>query len=203
MFFEIIKLINMNKFFSYTLAVALATASLAGCNKIKDATSINIEVNNVSFDFETEVKAPQASMGASAVMKPTAATNTFSVTRTVDISEISSKELEEYVNKIVDVTANNQVITVTITPTGSEPYTVENLTLQAEGVANSLVVDSYTLGGDFPVPAGMTAYMVAFVTKLLSTKSLAVTVSGMTDAPVGTTVKISYGSDLVLKASLL
>ena len=184
------------------MAVAIAMVSLAGCDKIKDATSIDIEANNVKFDFSAVVEeAAEAQANAAAVMRRTAVINTFSETRTVDISELSSAELEEYANKITNVTASSPVIEVTMSPAGA--YAVENLTFTAEGVANSLVVPAYTIGGEFTPPANVNTYMAAFIMKLLTAKTVEVTISGMTDAPKGTTVTISYGSDLVLKASLL
>ena len=193
----------MNKFFSYTLAVAIATVSLAGCEKVKDATSKDIKANDVKFDFTADVvEAAEAQMSVAAVMKQTAAaTNTFSKTRMVDISELSSEEIMDYASKISKVTANSSVIEVTVSPAGT--YTIENLTFEAVGVSGSLVVPSYTTGDELTPPAGMDAYLASFVMKLLSAKKVEVTVFGKTDAPADATVNISYGGDLVLKASLL
>jgi len=127
--------------------------------------------------------------------------NSFTVTRTVNISELGSSELDEYANKISNVVVNSSLINVTIVPAGS--YTVSNLTVSAAGVSGSLVVPSYTVGGAFTPPSNMFTYTATLIMKLIEAKSLTVTVSGDTDAPVGTTVNISYENDLIFTASLL
>jgi hypothetical protein len=126
--------------------------------------------------------------------------NSFSVTRTVDVSEIESSDVIEYANKISNVTVNNSLINVTTTPAGN--YTVANLTVSVDGVSGSLVVPSYTIGSAFTPPSNMNTYTAAFIMKLLSAESVTVTVSGKTDAPAGTTVDISYENDLVFTAKL-
>jgi hypothetical protein len=44
--------------------------------------------------------------------------------------------------------------------------------------------------------------MEAFIMKLVGSGSVSVTVTGKTDAPAGTTINISYESDLLFTASI-
>ncbi len=193
----------MKRLLSFAL---LSAVMLAGCDKLKDATSKDFTVNGVRFEFNAEVEsAALKSAGAevhAAVTTRAGEMNPFSVTRTVSLSEISSSELIEYKKMIDKVKANSSLIEVTVTPSGS--YSVANLTIEATGVAGSpLTVPSLSVGGAFTPPAGMDAFTSAFVMKLITTGSVQVTVSGMTDAPAGTTVGISYENDLLFTASLL
>ena len=187
----------MNKHFLSMMAVALVMVSLAGCDKIQELTSKDITVNNVTFDFSALT---EANAGGSASMTRAETVSTFSETRVVDISEIGSAEVAEYASKISKVMVNSSLLHITIAPSGN--YTVTNVKITAVGVSGSLNIPSYTIGSAFTPPSDMNTYTVAFITKLLSEKSLTVTVSGETDAPSGTTVTVSYESDLILTASL-
>ena len=177
-----------------------AAVSLAGCNKIKDATSRDFTVNGVEFGF-TAVTTADAAIAKGAT-KAAGETSTFSVTRTVNISEIGDSDIIEYANKISKVAVNSSTLSVTTDPSGS--YIVENLTVSAVGVSGSpLVIPSYTLGGAFTSPAGMNDFTAGFIMKLLRDKSVTVTVSGETNAPANTEVNIIYDNDLLFTASLL
>ena len=169
--------------------------SLISCDKIKEATSKDFKVSGVEFNF-TAVSTASTKSATRAE-----ATQSFSVTRTVKISEIGSEDVAEYANKINRVLADNSLINVTVTPAGT--YTVENLTITAAGVTGSLVVPSYTMGSAFTLPSNTAAFTSAFIMKLVNARTVSVTVTGMTDAPEGTTLNITYESDLIFTASLL
>ena len=182
-------------------ALMCMSITLISCDKLKEATSIDFKVNDVSFDFETTSTTGASSMPAEAMTLRAAATQSFAVTRTVDISEMGSSDVLEYADKINKVRIDNSIISVTVSPAGN--YTIENLTVKAAGVSGSIVVPSYTIGNTFTLTSDMNAFTNAFLMKLLSNKSISVTVTGMTDAPVGTTINIHYESDLMFTASLL
>ena len=180
------------------IIAALALASLTGCEKIKDKASKDIKANGVKFEFEA-VTGDVASKSATIVKN--AVTSSFSKTRTVDISELGKSELSDYANKVSKIVADNSLLKVTFTPAGN--YTVTNLVFSAKGVTGSLSVPSYTVGSAFTPPANTNAYFESFVMKLIDEKSIEVTVTGDTDAPKGTNVKISYENDLVITVKLL
>ena len=179
-------------------ALTCAMVSLASCDKLKDATSRDIKVNNVKFEFAATSSNAET---RGAVETRAATDNTFTVTRLVNITELGNSEIIEYAGKISKVAVNSPLLKITASPPGN--YTVSDVTVIAEGVAGTLSVPSYTLGNAFTPPTNMNAYTVAFVTKLLSAKLVSVTVSGKTDAPAGTVIRISYESDMVLTANLL
>ena len=177
-------------------ALICAMTSLAGCDKLKH----DITVNNVKFAFDTTV-AGNAATTYQAVATRAGTDNTFTVTRTVNISEMGSSEIMEYKGKITNVIVNRSLLNITTNPAGS--YSVADVTVTADGVTGSLLVPSYTLGDDFNPPANMITYTTALVKELIKAGTVSVTVAGKTDAPAGTTINISYESDLLLKASVL
>jgi len=181
-------------------ALTCAMVSLTGCDKLKDAVSRDIKVNNVKFEFAATTN-DDAVETLSAVTTRAATLRTFSVTRTVDISEMGNSEIMEYASKIKNVEVNSSQLTVTASPAGN--FTVSNVLVKAVGVAGEMSVPSYTLGNAFPTPDGMDSFIGAFISKLLTAKTVSVTVSGQTDAPAGTTINVSFESNLILTASLL
>ena len=177
------------------ILAALAMTTLAGCDKVTK----DIDVDNVKFEFTavTENVANRSGL----TIKSSGTTTSFSVTRKVDLSEFSTAEIVDYLDKINKVAVNNPVLKITMNPPGA--YEITNFTLTAEGVKGSLDIASYKIGDEFVPPSGMKKFTSDFIMKLISEKSLSVTVSGETNAPAGTTVKISYESDLVVTVDLL
>ena len=189
----------MKKIISFALLCMIL--SPISCDKIKEATSKDFKVKNVNFNFSAESIAGTPAKSAEAMIMRAAATQTFTETRTVNISEIGSDDVMEYASKISKVSVDNSLIKITVNPAGT--YTVESLTITAAGVTGSIIVPSYTIGDTFTLSSDMNAFTNAFIMKLLSAKSVSVTVTGTTDAPVGTTINVSYISDLIFTASIL
>ena len=183
--------------------VALLSAVMlagTGCEAIKNAASKDFSVKGVKFAFNATVEGATRAVVDSGTR--TGEANPFSVTRTVSLADIGSSELTEYKNMIDRVKVDNTQLQVTVSPSGS--YTVTELKIAATGVAGSpLAVPSLSVGGTFSPPAGIEAFTSALVMKLVSAGSVEVTVSGVTDAPAGATLSISYDNDLTFTASVL
>ena len=187
----------MKKIFFYSLMCM--SMSLISCDKIKDATSKDFKVNNVSFDFTA--KAGTSTMSTPVMsLRSEGVTQSFSETRTIDISELGSSEVTEYKNKISQVAMDHSLVKVTADAPGT--FIVENLTLMSPAIPGSMVIPSYTLGGTLSLTQAMEAYMILLVMKLVGDKTVTVTVSGLTNAPPGTTLSISYESDMIFTASV-
>ena len=183
-------------------ALLCAMVSLSGCEKLKDATSRDFNVKNISFDFSATVRdevTPQS--GDLTVTTRAGEMRSFSETRTVDVSEIGSSDVVDFAKMINKAEVNAASVSITTVPSGS--YTVTDLTISAPGVPGSLVVPAYVIGEAFTAPANMGNYMSAFIMRIVNANSITVTVSGQIDAPSGTTILISYKSDVVFTASLL
>jgi len=194
------------KKFNY-FALMCMVLSLAGCDKVKDALSTEFTVKGVSFEFTAESQTGTATMSAvvgkasaSEVTVRAAATQTFTETHTAYLADLDAK-IAEYADKIDKAKANSSLLTVTTTPAGV--YTVENLTVTATGVTGSLVVPSYTMGAAFTLPATAQTFLEALVMKLVGSGSVTLTVTGKTDAPSGTVLKIKLESEVVFTASVL
>ena len=175
--------------------------SFIGCEKLKEANTIDIKVNNVTFDFEALVQDMSAapSVDSSTPSLRVGGTTSFSVERSVDIDEIGSTELNEYLNKINNVKANNSLLKITAAPSGN--YIITNLTVTIKGI-DPLTIPSYTLGGTFTAPSNMNTFTNSFLTKLLK-GPVKVKIEGQTDAPAGTTVYVVYECDLVFTANVI
>jgi len=182
--------------------IALAMMLLIGCDKIKDATSRDFTVNHITFDFAATAQDDITMLsGNPAVTTRAGETTSFTVTRPVDISEMGNNDIIEYAGKISKIAVNSSLITITASPAGT--YTITDLKVTAAGVAGELEIPSYTMGSTFAAPSNMNAYTTAFMMKLLSVKTIQVTVAGKSDAPAGTLINIKYESDIVFTASLL
>jgi len=176
------------------IMAALAMASLTGCDKITH----DFTVENVKFNFEADVveeTTKSTITGAAAE-----ANNVFSVTKEINLADISSSEFTEYKDRITKVTVDNLSLEVTFIPAGQ--YIIEDLKLTAVGVSGSLEIPSYKAGENFTPPTNLNSYTSAFFKKLISAGKLDVTVTGKTNAPKGVKVKISYAYDLVFTAKL-
>lgn len=176
------------------LLTVLLIATLPACDKIEEATSRDIKIDNVKFNFETAIQALKSTRSAEI--------NSFSIMKTIQLSDLNSQDLVDYASKIKEVKVNRSEIVVTFNPTGN--YTITDLEIDIAGVSGSpLVIPSYSANEAFVAPAKMKEFTSAFLMKLLSNTSVDVMVSGNTDAPAGTTIKISYDNDLVFTAKLL
>ena len=179
--------------------IAVAMMLPLGCDKI---LTRDFTVNNISFDFEATAQDNVTTLsGDPAITTRAGETTSFTVTRSVDISEMGNDDIIEYAGKINKIAVNSSIITVTASPEGS--YTVTDLKVTAAGVTGEPVIPSYTMGSAFVAPANMNAYTTAFIMRLLSVKTIQVTVTGKSDAPAGTTINIKHESDIVFTASLL
>jgi len=177
------------------IIAALAAVSLTGCDKITH----DFTAENVKFSFEA-VTVDGATAKSAMTGTAVEAISSFTVEREVNLAEIGSSELTEYLSRITKVAVDNPLLEVTFQPAGE--YTIYDLTLTAEGVSGSLVIPSYTVGEDFIPPTNMNTYTAAFIMKLISAEKLDVTVAGQTDAPKDVQIKISYEYDLVFTAKL-
>ena len=182
------------------ILAALAMTSLAGCDKVKDATSKDIKVDNVKFDFTAVTEGGASKSGA--MIKTSEEMSTFTVTRTVELSELNSPEVTQFANKIIKATVSDSKVTATMTPSGE--FFISYLTISAKDVTDSpLVIPSYTVGELFKPTAAMKSFTSALFMKLMKDQQVSVTVSGETNAPEGTTVTVSFENDMVFTINLL
>jgi len=179
-------------------ALICAILSLTGCDKLKR----DFTVKNVKFSFSavTNADTPLRS-GSSEMQTRVASLSSFTITRTVSLSEIGSSDVDKYSKNIDKVEVNSASVVVTANP--PDNFTITDLTITAVAVAGSAVVPSYTIGNAFTAPSGLEVYIQAFVTKLVDANTIAVTVTGRSDAPAGTTIHVTYESSLLFTASLL
>jgi len=181
------------------ILAALAMITLASCDKVKDATSKDVTVNGVEFKFMATTAAVKS--GGASIARSATTNSSFNITEELDISDLSDEEVIEYADKIRKIKVKSSQVKVTMNAPGK--LTVTNFVISAEGVTGKITVPSYTVGDVFEPTKEMNEYTASLIEKLLKSKKLKVTVSGETDAPVGTIVTVSYKNDIVFTISLL
>ncbi|MCU0408897.1 MAG: hypothetical protein MUD02_08110, partial [Bacteroidales bacterium] len=93
---------------------------LAGCELLKDATSVTIDTNLTSNIPVT-------------VVQPTKGVTALSFTKTQELMLSSNADLEPYLSKIEEITLNGVVITVSGLQAGQ---TINSVALDVAGVGN-------------------------------------------------------------------
>ena len=173
-----------------------------GCDKIKEATSHNFSVRDVKIDFTAITQPLLVESQTNVPVMRAGSTSSFLVTRTVNLSDFGSTELMDYANRITKVVVNNSTVDVSTVPAGN--FKVTNLKIKySETASGSLTISEYTVGETFTPPSTMGTFLGGFVLKLVHDRAISVTVSGETDAPVGTEINVSYEGDIVFTASVL
>jgi len=171
---------------------------LTGC-KIVDA-SVSFETVGVTLPFMAHVFDPLPFTRNSDLPQTKAATNAFSVTRLITISELGEK-VANAANIIKDMSVNNLKITVTAEPKGK--YTIDGLAVTVSGLEGSpFIIPTFKVGDNITPPAGMADFIAAFFMKVLEGKG-DITISGHTDAPYGTTIFVIIENNLVFTVSML
>ena len=191
----------------FSLMAIVAVILFVGCDKIKDATSVDVKVDNVAFSFitpvESAIQQPAENAGQQILFASNQTQeevwNTFTATREINVDEIGSSDVKKYIDQISKITANQATVSISTDPAGT--YTVSELKISYDG-GGSLTIPSYKMGEAFTPPSELNVYISGFVWKLLSGNNIKVTVSGKTNAPAGTSVIVKYETDLVFTASI-
>jgi len=177
----------------------IAMLSLSGCDKIKDATSKDIKVKGVKFDF-TAVVTDDGVTKAGGIIK-TNKLLPFGGTKEVNIDDFKNQEVKDNKDKIKGITIESLVVSATTVP--NDGYTVTDLKIEAPGVTGSpQVISTYKVGEPYTTTTAMNNFVEAFVEKVLK-ENVSVTVSGKIDAPENTIVKVTIECDIVFKVNLL
>jgi len=163
---------------------------LTGC-RIVDA-SISIETLAMPLSFSALVFDP--------LPPPNTADNAFSQTRGIKASDLGSLVASAMYN-ITSATASNLKITVTSEPSAN--YTISNLLITSSGVSGSpFPIPTFQIGDPIPIPAGLNAFIGAYFMKVVDGYA-DLTISGKTNAPVGTKIFVTIDNTLIFTYSFI
>jgi hypothetical protein len=158
---------------------------LAGCSKIKDATSVTVNTelnNNIPVTVTASAKSATAAFA-------------INFSETQDLSLADNPDLESRLSKIHEIDLSNLVIT--ITGLGAD-QTINSLSLDVDGVGNVLLQTNITMTNNSFTPTVSTAILDQMGAKLQADKKLTFTVSGNVSGPMTFVVSCSMDAKVIV-----
>jgi hypothetical protein len=155
---------------SKVLFYFVVLVALAGCNKIKDATSITV---NTQLQSNIPVTTPGA--------KSTNGVNAVTFSKTQDLSLADNADLKSYLSKIDEINLSNLVITITGLTAGQ---TINSISLDVAGVGTVCTQTNITMTTNSFTPVVTATILSQMGAKLKADKKLTFTVSGSASGPM-------------------
>jgi len=166
------------------LFIFAALLLIAGCEKIKDATTIKVDT---SFDVDFPVTAAEVK---------TIQAGAFNVTESITLAD--NADLEAYLSKIDDITLSNLEITVNGL---SEGQVINTVSLDAGGLGNVLTLTNISSSNNSFTPEVSSTLLNQMGDKLRDEGTLTLTVSGSTSGAM--TFVISCNIDARVEVATL
>jgi hypothetical protein len=171
---------------SLVLAIFILTA---GCDKIKDATSITV---NTNLQTSIPITVAQTAM-KSADLNAAATAYTFS--KTQDLSLSANTDISPYLAKINEITMNNVVITISGLSAGQ---TINSISLDVTGLGNVFTQTNITSANNTFTPTVTAGILTQMGAKLKAENKLTFTVSGNASGTMTFTVGINIDTKVVV-----
>ena len=148
---------------------------LAGCDKIKDATSVTVNTQFQASILVVVTNPTKSAVGISAI--------DFSETK--DYSLADNPDLESHLSKINEINLSNVVITVTGL---TADQTINSISIDVTGVGNVFTQTNITMSNNSFTPTVSTTILDQMEAKLKADSKLTFTVSGNVSGPMTFTV---------------
>ena len=158
---------------------------LAGCSKVKDATSITV---NTELNANIPVTVTSSAKSVNAL-------DAIIFSETQDLSLADNADLESYLSKIHEIGLSN--IVITITGLGAD-QTINSLSLDVEGVGNVFLQTNITMTNNSFTPTVSTAILDQMGAKLQADKKLTFTVSGNVSGPMTFVVSCNMDAKVIV-----
>jgi len=169
---------------AYFLAlIALST----GCDKLKDANTIDISTNLTANIPVTAAKKSVDVTGAAAAV---------SFTKTQDLTLASNADIEPYLSKINSIDLNSLVVTVSGLGSGQ---TINSVSLDVTGVGNVFTQTNITATNNSFTPVIAAGVLDQVAARLTGDKKITLTVSGSASGPMTFTVSLNFETVLTAK----
>jgi len=173
-------------------ALSCVMILLTGCRIVDATVSITIETVAMPLSFSALVFDP--------LPPPNTADNAFSQTRGIKASDLNSIVASAMYN-VTAASASNIKITVTSEPYSN--YSISNMLITSSGVSGSpFAIPNFQIGDPIPIPAGLDAFIGAYFLKVVDGYA-DLTISGKTNAPVGTKIHVTIDNTLVFTYSFI
>lgn len=178
------------------IAIVFAVSLLtAGCSEfLDDAEGTNIDAEDVRFDFSATVE-------GSGQGELSDTPNRFTTFRSLTVSDIGSREVTERAGEITDIAIEETSLLVRASD-GAE-YLVKNLSIETDVTGSPQVIEKYLTGKEYRADWPMMEFVVRLVARLVKGDEMVVTITGNTDAPVGTRLDIDLNSEIDFEADPL
>jgi hypothetical protein len=167
-------------------------ALFSGCNKIKDATTVNIETT-----LKADIPVVVTASGKKSV-EQTGAVTAITFTKTQDLSLSSNADIEPYLSKIKSIDLNSLVVTITGLSAGQ---TINSVSLDVTGVGNIFTQTNISMTNNAFTPVIASGILDSVAAKLTSDKKVTLTVSGNASGPMTFTVSLNF--DITVTAGVL
>ncbi len=164
----------------------LALAALSGCNKLKEAASIDVNTT-----LQTSI--PVTVAGTKALNQAAIA----SFTKTQDLSLADNTDISSYLSKINSVDLSNIVISISGLTAGQ---TINTITLDVAGVGTVCTQSNITSSNNQFTPTVSAATLSQLGAKLKADKKLTFTVSGNTSGTMAFVVSCGMSAKFNVSA---
>ncbi len=174
----------------YNLLIIFAIClSFAGCEKIKDATSIT-----VSTKLEFSMPLSIFSVGLKSADLTSEATSLV-FNKTQDLSIADNTDISPYLSKINEIKLGTTVVTVSGLTAGQ---TINTISLEVAGVGNIFTQTNITMVNNTFTPVIAAGVLDQVSEKLKTDKKITITVSGTASGPMTITVGVSIDTKVVV-----
>jgi hypothetical protein len=158
--------------------------AVAGCNKVKEATSITVNTK-LQSSIPVTVAGPKSTSG----------TNAATFSKTQDLSLTDNADLKSYLSKIDEINLSNIVITITGLSAGQ---TINSISLDVAGVGTVFSQSNITMTNNSFTPVVTATILSQMGAKLKADKKLTFTVSGSASGPMTFVVGCNMDAKVVV-----
>ena len=189
----------MVKFSNFTVQLVLLAClfALYSCDKVKDTTKTEINVESASIELdEITVSATKSTAGD---------LNPFAASQIIKLEDIQGMSSDAVKHRSNIESAQVGPVSIEITTTDDNGTVVQNLVLQATGIDSNYTVTEYKLGEVYsPDMEKLQKFANLVLMKLFVSDSVEVSAAGVTDIISGEKLRIKITmKDIKLTAKLL
>ena len=167
----------------------VSLVAFGGCDKIKDATTIN-----VSTHLQTNIPVTVTQVGMKSLdLISTGTPITF--TKTQDLTLTDNADLAQYTERIKAIDLNSLVVTISGL---TADQTINSITLNVAGVGNIFTQTNITSTNNSFTPAIASAVLDQVANKLTTDRKITLTVSGNASGAMSFTVGLNIDTTLTV-----
>ena len=163
-------------------------AILTGCDKIKDAATVDI-ATDLTIDIPVVVQA----LGKKS-SDQVGNVNAIEFSKTQDLALASNTDIEPYLEKIKEIDLKSLVVTITGL-VGEQ--TINSISMDVTGVGNIFTQNNITVNNNSFTPEILAGTFDNVAKKLSSDKKITITLSGNASGPMSFTVSCNFDTTVI------